>query len=198
MVDLDLSFAHSYSVEEIPELPGTGKPGSSPLYFPRPKARPEHDGIWLTLHPAIGTPWTGVFALGYAPPPAISRVLSTPDPGRICVISSGAAYVVKADEPEVWETLDLMPVLEARPIPEHSLLVLSDFTRLIALGRNQVVWRSPRVCWDDLRILNVSNEVIEGVGWDPVNSCDSPFAVDIRTGKSLLDPPKSVEGIPVW
>jgi hypothetical protein len=91
-----------------------------------------------------------------------------------------------------------MPVLDIRMIPERQLLVFADFTGLVAYGHNQVVWRSPRLCWDDLRILNVSQDTIEGVGSDPTNSGDSRFAVEIRTGRSLYPSPLSVDGEPVW
>jgi hypothetical protein len=198
MVDVDLEFNHSYEVEEIPELPGTGKLNVPVHYFPRLKTRPEHDGLWLKVRPATGKPWVGVFAFGYQSPSAISRVVSTPGEDRVCVVSRGAAYVVKTDEPDFWEEVPIMPVLDIRMIPERQLLVFADFTGLVAYGHNQVVWRSPRLCWDDLRILNVSQDTIEGVGSDPTNSGDSRFAVEIRTGRSLYPSPLSVDGEPVW
>lgn len=198
MVDIDLEFPHSYEIDEVPELPGTGRFNAPLFYFPRIESRPEHDGIWLKIRAATGKSWVGVFGFGYGSPPAISRVVSTPNLDRVCVVSRGAAYIVKTDEPDVWEELDVMPVLDLRMIPEHQLLILADFIRLTAYGHNQVAWRSPRLCWDDLRILQVSGDTIEGVGYDAVNSCDSRFAVDIETGKSLYPSPVSINGDSVW
>jgi hypothetical protein len=185
MIDIDLEFPHSYEIEEIPELHGTGVFNAQVHYFPRTNTRPEHDGIWLLIRPATGQPWVGVFGFGEGSSPFISRVVSTPDKDRVCVISSGSAFVVKAAEPDKWEQLAVEPVRDVRLITEHQLLVFADFTRLIAYGHNQVTWKSLGLCGDDLRILNVSSDKIEGVGYEPADDCDFPFAVDIRTGQSL-------------
>jgi hypothetical protein len=198
MVEVDLSFSHSYEIEELPELPGTGRIDVPVLYFPRPKSRPEHDGLWLRVRTASGESWVGVFAFGYQSPPAISRVLSSPDQNRACIISSGAAYVVKTDEPETWEQIPIVPVLDVRLIPEHQLIVFADFTRLAAYGRSGLAWRSPRVCWDGLKILNVTHDTIEGIGYDPTNLGESRFAVDVIMGRSLLPSPLSTDGKPMW
>ncbi len=198
MLDIDLTFPHSYEVEELYDLPGTGKFDVPLFYFPRPKTRPEHDGLWLRVGTESGGSWIGVFAFGYPSPPAFSRVISSPNRDRACIVSNGSAYVVKADEPDSWEQVPVMPVLDLRSIPEHQLLVFADLTRLAAYGTTGLVWRSPRVCWDELRILNVTHDTIEGVGYDPLNPGESRFAVDIRTGRSLLPSPVSTDGKPLW
>jgi hypothetical protein len=200
MLETDMAFSHSYAVEELGELPGTGSLVLPLLYFPTPKTRPEHDGLWLKITAATGKAWIGVFAFGYSSPPAFSRVVSTPDPTRVCVISRGAAYIVKADEPKIWEQIPVIPVLDLRSLPERQLLVFSDFTRLAAYGSSGLVWRSPRVCWDELKILTVTHSAIEGTGYDPTNSSssESRFAVDVRTGRSLLPSPISTDGELIW
>jgi hypothetical protein len=200
MFNIDLTFAHSYEVEELHELPGNGQLGSRVIYFPLPKTRPEHDGLWLKFQSASGPTWIGVFKFGYQSPPAISRVVSSSDPNRVCVVSKGAAYIVKVDNPEIWEEIPLMPVLDVQLVPGDNLLILSDFTRLAACGSSGLIWRSPRVCWDGLKILEVSRDTVEGIGYDPTNSItyESRFVVDLRTGRSLLPPPASNDGKPLW
>jgi hypothetical protein len=200
MLEMNLAFAHSYQVEEFRELPGAGKLSVPQLFFPPPKGRPEHDGLWVKIRAANGTAWIGVFAFGYSSPPAFSRVVSSPDQDRVCVISKGAAYLVKADEPQVWEQIQLIPILDVRLLPEEGLLVLSDFTRLAAYGCSGLVWQSPRVCWDGLKIVSVTNDTIEGTGYDPTNSIthELRFVVDLKTGRSKLPPPVSVDGKSLW
>jgi hypothetical protein len=199
MIDINLEFPHSYEIEEVPELPGTGNFNVPVHYFPKLETRPEHDGIWLQIRPATAQPWVGVFGFDDGSSPFISRVVSTPDKDRVCVISSGFAYIVKADEPEIWEKLAVSPVRDVRMILEHQLLVFADFTRLIAYGRNQVAWMRPDLCLDDLKILNVSSDKIEGVGYDPMNpGSKSNFSVDIKTGESLYLGPVSTDGNSVW
>jgi hypothetical protein len=129
-----------------------------------------------------------------------SRVVSSPDPKRVCVISKGSAYIVSAEEPKVWEQIPIMPVLDVRPLLERKLLVFSDFIRLAAYGTSGVAWRSPRVCWDGLKVTNVTNDTIEGTGYDPTNAIthELRFVVDVKTGRSLLPSPVSADEKPIW
>lgn len=192
MIEFDFTLPHSYEVDEMSALPGTGKLDAPVIFIPSPKNRPEHDGFWLQLKGASGRRWIGVFAYGGS---RLSRVIATPEPHRVCVISKGAGYFVKVDDPEAWETIPVLPVLEARPIPERNVLIFSDFTRLAAYGEHGLVWRSQRLCWDDLKVSNVTNGVIEGTGYDPTNSSirELRFAIDLNTGRSLLPSPFSAD-----
>ena len=200
MVDIDFTFAHSYEVEEFGSLSGTGNEGQSIRYFPKPKSRPEHDGLWLRVFPSSGKPWIGVFAYCFSPSEGISRVLSSPDPNRVCVISRGAAYVVDADSPDECQQIPILPVTEARVLIDHGLIVFADFTHLAAYGSSGLVWESPRVCWDDLKIVSVTRNSIEGIGSDWTNSVshEMRFEVDLKSGRSRVAPPKSADGRPVW
>lgn len=107
---------------------------------------------------------------------------------------------MNAESPGLWEEVRACPVIDFRLLPEHELLVFSDFTRLAAYGRDGLVWRSPQVCWDDLKITDVTRETIEGTGHDPTNSLkkEMHFAVDLRTGRSLIPPPVSTNGKAIW
>jgi hypothetical protein len=154
----------------------------------------------VLIRPASGKSWVGIFAFGYEEPPATSRIV-TPDPDRVCIISPGAAYIVQADDPSTYQQIPVLPVLDVRSIPEHRLLVLADFTRMAAFGRNGILWTSPQVRWDELKILNVTAERIEGVGYDPTNlggSAQSHFAVETKTGRSLFPSPVSTDGRSLW
>jgi len=139
MLDIDLVFPHSYEIEDLPELSGTGKSDLPVIYFPQPKTRLENDGLWLKVRAETGEPWIGVFAFGYSSPPAFSRVISSPDRTRACIISKGRAFIVKADEPASWEEIPVMPVLDVRMIQEYQLLVFSDFIRLAAYGSSGLI-----------------------------------------------------------
>ncbi len=179
MPAIDLEFAHEYEVEEFRELPGTGKLGIPLIYFPQPKTRPEHDGLWVTIHPTDGRSWTGVFQ-GLDTSCAISRVVSTPDPERVCVVSGGLGYLVKANQPEIWEEIVVAPITDVRSLSEQALIVFADFTNLAAYTRNGLAWKTQPLCWDELKILRITASTLEGVGYE------AEFAVDIRTGRSLL------------
>ena len=186
-LERDFQFPHLYEVEEVPELPGNGQPFFPVHYFPGSATRSEHDGIWLLIRPENYDQWIGVFASSYG----CNKVLSLPDPDFICIVSGGLAYIVKATDPSTWQQLPTMSITDVRSIPDAGLVVFADFIRLTAVGPNGVAWTSPRLCSDDLKIVNITSERIEGVGYDPVGSgeCDLPFAVELATGRALIPPP---------
>jgi|SRR6267378_3308406 len=109
MLEFDFTFPHSYDVEQIREWPGTGSFSAPVIWFPPPKARAEHDGLWLRVRAKSGKTWIGVFAFGYTSPPAFSRVISSPNPESVCVVSDGRAYIVNAEKPDVWEQIPILP-----------------------------------------------------------------------------------------
>lgn len=198
MLEIDLTYPRSYEVEEFRNFPSIGKLDVPLIYIPQPKNRPEHNGLWLRFTSAGAKSWVGVFAFGYPAPPAFSRVVSSPDQGHAFVVAEGAGYLVAADDPQKWEKIRVHPILDVRAVPERNLLIVSDFTRLAAYGNKGLLWTSPRVCWDQLKIAHVTGDTIEGTGYDPVNRCRSDFVVDLQTGRSLLPPPVSTDGRPVW
>jgi|SRR5215469_15619095 len=193
MLEIQFPFPHRYEIEEIPEFPSTGSFPEPVFYFPKPKERPEHDGLWLKFHDADGHSWIGIFAFGDY---SLTRVISSPDPNRVCIISKGNAYAVMANQPQTWERVPVLPVLDVRTVRQHGLLVFSDFTGLAAYGSRGLVWQSPRLCWDRLKILNVTDNTIEGTGYDPTHAAHGSdqmnFAVDLRTGRSLPSSPHQV------
>ena len=88
----------------------------------------------------------------------------------------GDAYIVKSDEPDLWAEISIMPVCDGWPVSEHQLLAFAGFARLAAYGENGLVWRSPQVCWDELKILNLTGDRVEEVGYDPTSLDKMRFA----------------------
>jgi hypothetical protein len=198
VLDFDLTYARSYEVEEVRDFPGAGPLGHPLIYIPTPGNRPEHDGLWLRFSPKGGEPWVGIFKFGYSSPPAFSRVVSSPDVDRVWIVANGAGFLVTPGDRAKWEQIALLPILDIRPVQQHGLVILSNFTKLAAYGEQGLVWVSPRVCWDELKIVSVTDDTIEGIGYDPINLTQARFAVDIRTGRLLLPAPVSTEGTPLW
>jgi hypothetical protein len=106
----------------------------------------------------------------------------------LCVVPKGAAYIVRPDKPNAWQQMRVRPIIDVRVLPEHRMLLLADYTKLIALGNGGVLWESSSLCGDDLQILRVTSEAVEGIGYDPAIPGESRFLVDIKTGRSLRKP----------
>jgi len=105
VLDFDWTYPHSYEVQELREVPGSGVFDVPMFYVPTPQGRPEHDGLWLKFRAASGKTWIGIFAFGYPSPPAFSRVVSSPNRDQAYVIANGRGFLVTVDTPEEWEEI---------------------------------------------------------------------------------------------
>ena len=181
--DLDLSLPHTYQVEDSFELPGSGESDIPRVYIPSPVNRMEHAGTWLNIRASSGFMWTGVFAYGLGGPSGCSRIMSSPDPERVIIISRGAAYLVKANDPYSAVLLPITPVTDARPIAKLQLVLFVSFSSLFAYGFDDLVWTSDFGV-DDLRLIRVDDDRIEVQGYDPSSGQTVAFAVNFKTGAS--------------
>jgi len=184
---VDLTFPHTYQVQDRFELPGSGESEIPTIYIPPPRNRAEHPGVWLRVRASSGRAWTGVFAYGLGGPFGFSRIMSSPDPDSVIVISKGAAYLVRADDPSSVKQLPILPVTDARAIAEHGLVIFANFSRLFAYGRDGLRWESSHLCTDSLEILSVEGRTITCSGWDGGGPTEMmELAVDLQTGKVHL------------
>jgi hypothetical protein len=175
-------------LERIERSPALSLAFSFPGADPVDPQREMADGIILAVCPDQGKPWIAVFDMGgYGSPPAAPRqVLAWPDPRSFCVVQDGAACVVRSDQPQTHEEIDLFPVCHVLAVPSHDLVVFAEFTTLVAYSPNGVAWQSSRLAWDDLQIVGARGDMLEVSGFDPT-SRDNPhplFTVDLRTGRS--------------
>ena len=61
MLEFDFAFPHSYEVDELHDRPATGSFSIPVIYFPPPKSRPEHNGLWLRVKAKSGKAWLEVY-----------------------------------------------------------------------------------------------------------------------------------------
>jgi len=74
-------------------------------------------------------------------------------------------------------------------VTEHKVVLLADFTDLVAYGQAGKLWSSGRLAWDDLKIVGVNGSGIEMTGFHaPRNDPRYPFTVDLSTGESDTKP----------
>ena len=168
------------------ELPGNGQ---GVIYLPDGSTTSGKDGFLLRFGPADGPEWLGSFAFGFhsSSQYTLSRVFATPNPSYACVVSGCVAYLVNAANPKGCSPLRLWPVRDVRVVVPQSLLALADFTSIQAIGREGPTWKSERLCWDDLRIVEIKDGILRGVGSDPTNALnpESEFLLDLKTGRAL-------------
>lgn len=180
---VDLAFAHRYSVDPDVSLPSGGD--RRPVYYyPGASRLSGKDGVLIEITPADGPSWIGMFAAGDWSGP--TGIYSSPDERSLCVLCGGDGYIVRADDPQIWEEI-YSPILEIRVAPEVDLLIFRTLDSLFAYGKKGFAWHTERIALDGLTIEAVEGYTLRGmatvpgytVAWSEqwVN-----YSVDLRTG----------------
>ena len=180
---IDKTFGHSYECEQPAELPGTSL--LAHYYYPGASRVAGRDGLIVEVRPDHGQQWLGTFAFGQIAPMGTSGVFTTPDPDRFCVVARGEGYFVSANAPESWERVQANPIIDVRPIGAKGIMIFADFTQLVAYGQTGLKWKSKRLSWDNLRVIEVTDTSIKGEFWDIRSETTARFVVDLATGTHL-------------
>jgi len=182
MARLDSTFDSSYAVEFLDGF----SPGREVrrFYFPGASTVGGGDGLLVRVIPGQCEvdPWVGVFAWGGLSPKGATGVFTCPDPDHLCVVARGAGYVVSAVDPSHHELLGVTPVMGVFPVAAAELIIFADYLGLTAYGRDGRAWRTARLSWDGLQVVEISGEWILGKGWSAPENRHVDFAVDLRTG----------------
>jgi hypothetical protein len=171
-----------------------GLPSGAPrrvFYYPGANTRGGRDGLIVAVAPIDQERWTGVFARGDlsgAPDEASRRVVTLPGGERFFVACDGAGYIVRAEDPVDWSDVACLPVRIVCVVPSHQLLVLGDFTDLVAYGRQGLAWQSGRLVWDELSIVAVHDDHLVARGWHAPTNRTVEFEVDLATGEAIGPP----------
>jgi len=178
MTDIDLTFPHGFVCEVLDEL---NESTTARRFFPDGRAGGQ-DGINVRVRPEIGETWIGTFAFGNPGKVGISRVLSMPDPAKLCVVARGAGYIVSVSDPRTWETVRAIPIIDIRVVQSAELVLFANYTEILAYGKDGVTWRTQRLTWDGLKILSVGDRTLVGEYWDLREEGMQRFEVDLATG----------------
>jgi len=177
----DESFPHPWQAQILP-----GRPLIAPArqyVYPLAMEEVELGALELLLRVQAGAAQVGMtFALGFADPALPHGLWSCPDPGQLCAVAGGYAYVVRADEPKQWMQVPYRPVTSVHPAVESGLLIFAGFHRLWALGSTGQAWETERLSWEGVRVTEVGGGQLHGFGWDMATDTEIPFRVNLRDG----------------
>lgn len=182
-IPTDFSFPRQYECEIVEELPGGDTP--SHHYFQPSSHSGGKDGVLLRLDPEDSLSWLGTFAFGAYGRSGVSRVLSMPDPTKVCVVAKGEGYIVLASDPRRWQPVCVSPVVDIRSIPEAGLVIFADFTALAAYGGEGLRWRTKRLTWSNMKLIEVTKKKIVGEYDDLGSDQPKTFEVDVATGTHI-------------
>ena len=182
---VDLSFSHSWQAEILPQRPIILPPRH--FTYPRDAEEVERGALEVSVRPASGAPFLATFALGFADPAVPTGLWSCPNADELCVVSGGYGFIVNTVEPSRFRHLPFRPILQARSLPEHDLLLFAGHQSLLAWGREGQAWQSPRLSSEGLRLTEIRGFELHGFGWDLITDREVPFALDLRTGNEGSD-----------
>lgn len=173
----EFCFKKSYSAKLLEELPSFPQ---RILYFPGGTGVRGRDGVIVAVEPAEGEKWLGVFAFGFIG--GLSGLFGWPDGEKLCVVSRGAGYVVVADDPSVWEEIELYRIEHVVTASAAGWIVLADRSRIAGFARDGRLWRTEHLSWDGIKDLRESAGLVEGLAWDSPSEEWVRFQVDPKTG----------------
>jgi len=106
-----------------------------------------------------------------------------PDPDELCAIAGGYVYIIDTCNPARSTHISLKPVVEARELSSHNLLLFIGFHNILAWGIDGEAWHTARLSWEGIRITGVDRDTLHGIGWNMLADKDVPFTVDLLTGQ---------------
>lgn len=168
-------FSSDYVARELDEFPPCAE-----VTELRPAGQSDAGGLIFEVVPHVTDSWVG-FA---HPSPvrvahAVSGLVQTPDPTKLCAISRGTAYLV--DTIDRKYCVASAPVVAVAALRAVDLLLLATSWLVVAIGRDGVVWRTGRLAIDGLRLDETDGSRVIGVA-DPDSAEPREFVINLETG----------------
>jgi hypothetical protein len=180
-----LDFPHNWSVD-ILKTPPLIAPARQFIY-PKQIAGEEdalaRGALQLMVRPANGGTFLATCALGFTDPAMPTGVFTCPNPGEMCTVAGGYAYIIDTAQPEHCAHIALKPVVAVYPSVAQGLLLFVGFHSIVAWGCNGIVWESARLSWEGLRILSIDGNILHGMGWNLLTDREVAFSLDLLTGQ---------------
>lgn len=132
-----------------------------------------------------GQSFLATCALGFRDAATPTGLWSTPRPEEICAVAGGYAYLIDTSAPERFVMVPYRPVMEVLPAPDENLLLFVGHQSILAWGADGRAWESERLSSEGITLAALENGVLRGLGWDMMTDKETPFALDLRTGRRM-------------
>lgn len=134
--------------------------------------------VWVRFESREGESWSGCFRAGRSSPS--SRAIASADARHVFVVVGGLAYCVDAKTRSLTSVSADSGYSDAISVPESECVALADLTRITISSPQAVLWVTPRVAHDGIRLIAASATELMGAaetGHGPAQ--DRPFRVDL-------------------
>ena len=180
---VDFSFPHAWQAEVLPARPPILP--ARHFTYPRDAEEVERGALEVLIRPedADMQPFLATCALGFRDPVVPTGIWSAPDPGEICAVSGGYAYLIDTTAPERFTMLAYRPVLEVSALPAQGLLLFVGHYNMLAWGGDGEAWQSEKLSDEGVGVTRIEGDTLQGMGWNMMSDKETPFALDLRTGR---------------
>jgi hypothetical protein len=184
-----VEFAHSWRAEVLARPPLIAP--ARQFTYPRQVAGEEdtmaRGALLIEVHPEGGGSFLATCALGFSDPAMPSGIFACPNPGELCAVAGGYAYVIDTGAPDRSTHLPLKPVTEVLTLRAQGLLVFVGFHAIVAWGREGMAWQTARLSWEGIRITGVAEDAagmarLHGFGWNMPSDREVEFSIDLDRG----------------
>lgn len=182
---LDFGLQATYTVKAINQA--SAECLHLPTFYAHPFTNePQKDtyDTFLHLTHRNGVSWIAAMT-GDLANPAVEGVHATPSETHCLTIVDSTAFLINTAQPGNIQFIgDCIQKVEKYLMFE--LILLLDFAAITAIGKEGLLWQTPRLVQDGISILNINDKEISGVG-DFSRSQDTPdsFKVCTRSGKVI-------------
>jgi hypothetical protein len=180
---VDLAFAHAWDAEIL-----RSRPMILPrrhFVYPREVEEVERGALEVMVRPREAQPFLATCALGFRDAAAASGVWAAPNPDEICCVAGGYAYVIDTTDPERFTFVALRPVLEVRAAAAVGLLLFVGHRTVVAWGSEGQQWESEKLSDEGVTVAHIDGWTLHGMGWSLMTDKESPFELDLRTGRRM-------------
>ncbi len=179
------AFAHDWRVEVLsaPPMIAPVRQFTYPMQIAGEEDALARGALLLMVKPAVGGVFLATCALGFTDPSMPTGVYACPNPDEVGAVAGGYAYVISTADPLRSTHIGLKPVVEVLVLEQ--LLVFVGFHSLVAWGRDGLAWETRRLSWEGLKVGEVKDGVLHGMGWNLMTDKEVGFTVDLRSGVCL-------------
>ena len=162
------------SYEILESLPTYG-----PMYIPisEKEERYYSEGFVVRFSKLDGTDWVANFKPGWT---SLKEVHELPYNTNLLIIAFGTSYIMN---PEQTKPISVFGVgyVDSFKSPDGRI-ILQDQTNLTIIESSGKYWHSERISWDGMKDLNLQNNIITGLSFDPMHEADEwvAFSFDIN------------------
>lgn len=180
---INLSFPHQWEAEILAARPMILPPRH--FVYPREAEEVERGALEVLVRPGGegALPFLATCALGFRDPAVPSGLWSAPKAEEICAVSGGYAYLIDTTAPERFTMIPYRPVLEVRAVVAAGLLLFVGHHSILAWGRDGQAWQTAKLSDEGVGITEIEDGVVHGRGWEMVSDKETPFELDLRTGR---------------